>query len=126
MKQDWLEATNAGDCDRVEVLLSQDYDIDARDRYGQTALMNAARRGDLGLVRLLIARGAALNHTAKYHLTALMLAVINSHPDIVRALVAAGADTRIEGSRASFARTPLAYALEQGREDIAAILRDGP
>jgi ankyrin repeat protein len=123
MTPDWLEATASGDCSRVSTLLNEGADINSLDRHGQTALMNGATRGDTELVRLLAAKGADLNRTAKYHLTALMLAVINGHREIVQILVDAGADTTLKGSRGPFAQTPLEYALAQGREDIALILR---
>lgn len=124
MKKDWLEATQAGDCSRVVTLLNMGADINSLDKHGQTALVNATYRGDLSLVRLLVDNGAELNVTAKYNLTALMLAVINGHIDIVRILVAAGADAQLKGSQGTFECTPLEYAIEQGRDDIAIIFRD--
>ena len=123
MTAEWKKATEAGDVARVDALLEAGADIDARDQYGQTALMNAARRGDAPLVRLLTGRGATLDHTAKFGLTALMLAVINNHTEVVRLLVAAGADTTIAGTHPGFARAPADYARAAGRDDIAALLR---
>jgi ankyrin repeat protein len=123
--KDWLDATTAGDVERVYALLNAGADVDALDRYGQTALMNAAQRGDAAMVRALASRGANLNHTAKYRLTALMLAVINDHADVVRALVAAGADREMKGNKGPFARTPLQYAEECGRSHLVSLLRDG-
>ena len=125
MKKDWLEATSAGDVGRVLTLLDAGADIDAFDRYGQTALMNAAHRGDAVLVQALVTRGANLDHTAKHRLTALMLAVIARRPEVVRILVAAGADRQIRGSEGQFARTPLQYAEEHGMSELADILLDG-
>jgi len=124
MEKSWLEATQAGDCEVVAVLLDAGADINALDRYGQTALINATYQGDIELVKLLVAKGAELNHTAKYNLTALMLAVINNHAEIVRVLVAAGANAQIEGSRGTFACTPLEYAIKNGNDAIAQILRE--
>lgn len=125
MNREWLDATAAGDTTRVRALLDAGTNIDALDKHGQTALMNAARRGDAELVRLLVDRGANLDHTAKYRLTALMLAVINDRADVVRILVAAGADREMKGSKGHFARTPLQYAEEHGRAHLADILRSG-
>ena len=118
-----MEATQAGDCSRVVTLLEEGSDINSLDKHGQTALMNAAYRGDVKLVRVLVDHGAKLDHTAKYRLTALMLAVINNHKEIVEILVTAGADTQLKGSKGYFERTPLEYAEEQGKNDIANILR---
>ncbi len=125
MNSDWLQATTAGNVERVHVLLDAGADIDALDNHGQTALMNASHRGDAALVEALVKRGANLNHTAKYKLTALMLAVIANHAEVVRTLVAAGADREIKGSKGTFARTPLQYAEDHGQLQLVSLLRHG-
>jgi uncharacterized protein len=125
MNKTWLDATTVGDIERVCALLDAGADIDALDKHGQTALMNAAHRGDVTLVQVLVDRGANLNHTAKYRLTALMLAVIANHADVVRILVSAGADRNIQGSKGQFACTPLEYAKEHGKERLVGLLRSG-
>ncbi len=122
MKKQWAEATEAGNVCRSEELLKAGADINALDKYSQTALMNAAVRGDANMVGLLVRYGANLNHTAKYRLTALMLAVINRHVAVVQILKEAGADVELGGSQGSFERTPLQYANEHGFEEIARIL----
>jgi len=123
MNSEWRDATKAGDIKKVCELLDVGIDINSLDEHGQTALMNAAHSGDIELTRLLIQRGADLNHTAKYRLTALMLAVISNHPEIVSLLVDAGADMELKGSKGHFDCTPLEYAQENGRVEIASILR---
>jgi len=125
MNKGWLDATSAGHLDRVCELLDAGAEIDALDKHGQTALMNAAHRGDAELVRVLIQRGANLNHTSKYKLTALMLAVIAGHSEVVRMLVAAGADRQMKGSKGTFACTPLQYAERYGKSELVSLLRNG-
>lgn len=125
MKADWREATRSGDLNKVCSLLDDGADINSLDEHGQTALMNAVYRGDVELTQILVQKGAELNRTAKYRLTALMLAVISDRVEIVRLLVKAGADTTIKGSKGSFERTPLEYALEHGKAEIAEILNSG-
>jgi len=109
----------------VRLALESGADVDARDRYGQTALMLAARNGHLASVRVLLEHGAELDSTAKYHLSALMLAVINAHLEIVQLLLDAGADPRIEGSGApGFAgKTALQIAEDLRRSEIVALIR---
>lgn len=100
--------------------------IDARDRYGQTALMLAAQAGHLAAVALLIERGADLDHTAKYGLSALMLAVINHHHAVAQALAGAGADLALRGSGAAFTgRTAADLAAAVGLAELAGFLRGG-
>lgn len=122
MNKEWQAATEAGNHAKVSLLLENGENINSLDRFGQTALMNAAHRGDTGLVKLLVDRGAELDITAKYNLTALMLAVINKHTEIVRILANAGADATIKGSKGTFERTPLDYAKEHGNDEIVSIL----
>lgn len=116
MQPNWEDAAKAGDVATVRALLDTDPDIDARDRYGQTALMLAAHRGHGALVRLLIDRGADLDVTAKYSLSALMLAVIAGHAEIARMLVRAGANRSLRGSGAPGFAGKTAYDLAVARE----------
>ena len=90
--------------------------IDARDGFGQTALIRAAHAGRLEAVEWLIDHGADLDHTSKFHLSALMLAVIGSHPRVARKLVAAGADTTITGTGAPgfYGKTAADLAIDRG------------
>ena len=102
--------------------------VNKRDRYGQTRLMEAARTGDLDAVRQLIAGGAELNHTAKYGLSALMLAVLNGHADVVQALARAGAQQDLRGTGApGFAgKTARDLANAQGDPALVAALQIAP
>jgi ankyrin repeat protein len=105
-------------------MLDAGYDVDARDGYGQTALMRAAHAGRLAAVQLLVSRGASLNHTSKFSLSAVMLSVIGGHADVARALAAAGADLTLRGSGApGFAGKNAAdLARERGDVYLAATL----
>ena len=126
MTKDWQDATSSGDTERVGSLLDAGAPINALDRHGQTALMNAAHKGHAEVVRLLAKRGADLNHAAKYGLTALMLAVIADHPDVVRVLVDAGAHITLRGSPNTtpfYDKTALELAEQMKRTRCAEILQ---
>jgi uncharacterized protein len=126
MTKDWQEAISSGNAEHVGLLLDAGADINALDRYGQTALMNAAHKGHIEVVRLLARRGANLNHAAKYRLTATMLAVIADHPEVVRVLIDAGADITLRGSSNTapvYDKTALEMAERMKRPQCAEILR---
>jgi len=96
-------------------LLRSGADVDAKDRYGQTALMLAAHRGHLIAVEALLRHGANLNVTAKFGLSALMLAIVAGHEAVARALVHAGADLGLRGSGAPGFGDRTAYDLAEER-----------
>jgi uncharacterized protein len=125
MKQEWKDAVRRRSVDELQRLLNVGADVNARDEYGQTALMLAAVNGHAPLVELLVGRGADLDHTAKYGLGALMLAVVNGHVDVVRTLVRAGANPELRGSGApGFAgKTALDLAVARDEPEMVAILR---
>jgi len=122
----WEAASRAGDIDALRRLLAGGHDIDARDGYGQTALMRAAHAGQLEAVNWLIEKGADLDHTSKFHLSALMLAVIADHPDVARALVQAGADTSVTGTGAPgfHGKTAGDLALDRGDTRLARYIQN--
>ncbi len=124
MEPDWEEAVADGDVQRVRALLDRGIDVDARDRYGQTALMRAAHAGQREIVETLVAYRANLNMTAKYGLSALMLAVVAGHADVARLLATAGADLSLRGTGApGFAgKTAHELAAARGMVELSADL----
>ena len=102
------------------------HDVDALDRFGQSALMIAARCGHLEVVRVLVDAGADLDRTAKFGLSATMLAVVNGRDDVALALAEAGADLGLVGSGApGFAgRSAADLARDRGADTLARILED--
>ncbi len=128
MKRDWEQAAKAGDAASLAAQLADGADVDARDRFGQSALMLAAQRGHLDAVELLVRAGAALDLTAKFGLSATMLAVVNQHEAVARALAAAGADLGLVGSGApGFAgKSAAQLALDRGLPALARALEPLP
>jgi uncharacterized protein len=101
MRREWENAVHRESISDLQRLLLGGCDIDARDHYGQTALMLAAIDGSGRVVAWLVEHGAALDRTAKYGLSALMLAVVRGHVDVVRKLTAAGASLSLRGTGVS-------------------------
>jgi uncharacterized protein len=125
MNAAWEDAIKRGDVQIVNDHLGRDIDVEARDRYGQTALMLASHAGHLEVVEILIAHQANLNITAKFGLSALMLALVAGHAEVARVLAIAGADLSLQGTGApGFARkTAYDLAMERGMLDLSEVLK---
>lgn len=124
----WEDASKRGDVQVILDLLGSGADVNARDRYGQTALMLAAQAGHSEVVEILIARQADLDITAKYGLSALMLALIAGHIEVAALLVKAGADLSLRGSGApGFAgKTAYDLAVERSMLELSVELEPIP
>src|SRR5688572_10163678 len=111
-------ATRAGDVARVTAALDKGADINAKTRYGATALSYAADRGNLELVTLLIARGANVNaQDTFYQMRAIDMAMMNNHPAVVTLLLERGS----QGAPAV-----LAQAIQQGKVALVAVALESP
>lgn len=94
-----------GDLDNVKLLIglqNKDTDgkryirfLDERDKFGNTALMNASWKGYLPIVEFLAQSGAHLDLQNYYGWTALMWAVNHRHARIVEYLISRGANAKI-------------------------------
>src|SRR5687767_6053359 len=88
LNDQFFEAARKGDVAAVTALLDKGAEVNAKFRYGTTALFKAAERGNLDVVKLLLARGADV--TVKdtfYGATAMTWALNNKHIEVVRALL---------------------------------------
>jgi ankyrin repeat protein len=128
MKAAWEDAIKRGDVRIVRDLLGRGTDVDARDRYGQTALMLASHAGHREVVEILIAHWANLNITAKFGLSALMLALVAGHAEVARLLVKAGADLSLRGTGVPGFADKTAYdlAVERGMLELSTELKPKP
>ena len=90
--EEFWDAARAGDAARVTRALTQGADINAKSRYGVTALMFAADKGHLDLVRLLLDKGADPDvQDGFYQMRAINLALQNGHVAVAKLLVERGA-----------------------------------
>lgn len=77
----------------MKQLLDQGANVNAKNRYGSTALFFACDRGHFDVVKLLVDRGADMNvKDTFYNATALSWAMIKKHENIVNLLVEKGVD----------------------------------
>jgi len=88
LNDQFWEAVRKGDAPTVTALLDKGADVNAKFRYGMTALFKAAERGHIEVVKILLARGVDV--TVKdtfYGATAMTWALQNNHFEAVRAIV---------------------------------------
>jgi ankyrin repeat protein len=109
-------AARAGYVATVDVLLAGRATVDARNRYGDTALAIASLNGHLGVVKRLRARGGDVNQPGW---TALIYAATGGHDDIVRYLLAEGAEINAASPNGT---TALMMAVREGRFATAELL----
>ncbi len=86
------EAVRKGDAIAVKALLNQGADVNAKFRYGATALFKAAERGHTEIVKLLLERGADVNvKDTFYNATPMTWALDKGHIEVVQVLLDKGA-----------------------------------
>ena len=113
------EAARKGDVAEVKAVLDRGADVNAKFRYGATALFKAAERGHTEVVKLLIERGADVNvKDTFYGATAMTWALNKEHTGVIRAILAKSADeagdvllTGVRGGNAEL----VTVALETGK-----------
>jgi hypothetical protein len=87
------EAARKGDAVTVKALLDRGADVNARFRYGATALSYAADKGHVEVVKILLERGADVNvRDTFYQTTPLEWATSKGHAAIIKALLGKGAE----------------------------------
>src|SRR5688500_218711 len=112
------EAVRKGDAAAVTSLLDRGADVNAKFRYGATALFKAAERGNVEIATILIDRGADVKvKDTFYNATAITWALDGNHLNVVRLLLQKGAegvdDVLMRGIRGSDEEL-VKVALERG------------
>jgi len=101
-------ASRAGWEPTVDVLLKAGAKVDAKNTFGDTAIMVASLNGHLVLVKKLFARGAQINPAGW---TPLAYAATNGQTDVVRYLLDVGANINAASANGT---TPLMMAVRGG------------
>ena len=102
----WTTYENAV-LDNVEKLIAAGADVNATDKYNNTALMQAAYHGHDRVLEKLIENGADVNGKTKSDWTALMYAAEQGNAECVEKLIEHGADAKIKDLNG---KTALDYA----------------
>jgi ankyrin repeat protein len=126
MSEQLHEAVRAGEVARARELIAAGADVNARDSYGATVLMNAAHAGNVEMVKALIAAGADVNATDELGWNAVHKAVYNSDldkgfPEVVVALAQAGSDVN---AKIGYGIRPLMLAAGYGEASVCQALID--
>lgn len=93
LNDELFAAARSGDAVAVKAALDRGADVNAKFRYGTTALFKAAEKGHAEVVKLLLERGAdASVKDTFYGATAMTWAIQNKHVGAVRVLLEKSAD----------------------------------
>lgn len=113
-----------GHRETVETLLAAGAEVNtpSRESMKVTPLHSAAAARQVEIARLLIAHGANVNATqAESGFTPLHEAALNGNLEFARLLLDHGADVN---AKMKDGKTPLGFALEQNKSEMAAFLRE--
>ena len=88
----WLEASETGDLEAMDILLEEGADLNASRIYGWTALILASIYGHLEVVKFLSEKGVDLDTRDEYLRTALMYAAVFRNFKVVEFLLEKQAD----------------------------------
>ncbi|MCI0601622.1 ankyrin repeat domain-containing protein [bacterium] len=90
--EEFWNAVRKGDVEKVKTFLAEGIDVNAKNRYGATALSFAADKGHVEIARLLIEKGADVNvKDTFYRATPLSWAIYNKHVEVAQLLLEKGA-----------------------------------
>ncbi len=114
-----VNAAARGDWNKVRSLVREGADVNARNGWGESALMIASWHGRREVVRWLLENSADINATNANHWNALMMAAARGNREVVEQLLARGAQVN---GRTRFGWTPLMLAAAGCYSDLVEIL----
>lgn len=111
-----FEAVRKGDAAGVTAALDKGADVNAKFRYGTTALFKAAERGNVDVAKILLDRGADVKvKDTFYQATAMTWALDNKHVGVVKLLLEKNAED---------VDNVLLTGTREGNEDLVKIALD--
>ncbi len=112
-------ASEAGEFDKVKLLLDRGANIEVQDKFGYTPIFLATQSGKWSIVRLLLDKGANIDAQDKEGKTLLYFANQKDNLDMVQFLLDRGANIEIQDK---LAWTPILYAAQSGEWDVVKLL----
>lgn len=97
-ESDFVTSAAKKDLVKLNALLREHVNVNARDNHGATALMQAALWGDVAIVRMLLDQGADINARDEGGWTPLICASSHGNNEIVQLLLDRGADVNMKNS----------------------------
>ena len=117
----WDDRSNLKSLEEIKQLLKKGADVNASNKYGDTALMVAVYAGYMEVVKYLIDNGADFEAKDKDGQTALMWAAEHGHLEMVKYLVKIGADVHQKNKEG---KTVLDIAKDWKRYDCVKFLEE--
>src|SRR5262249_42722065 len=108
-----------GNKDVAQLLVAGKADVNAKNRFGETPLLEAARSGQSNVAELLLAHQADVKSKDNDGATPLLWAAKNGHKDVVELLVS---DSDVN-ARNNEGETALYCAARNGYENVVELLR---
>jgi ankyrin repeat protein len=114
-------AAAEGDVSKTKELLAGGANVNATNKAGWTAVMQAAAKGKADVVELLIANGADVNRVeTRNGRTALILAAMEGHAEVVETLLKNGANPNTKDNTGE---TAISVVMQSGNDYIGRLLK---
>ena len=117
----WNDKGDLKSLEEIKELLKKGADVNASNKYGDTALMIASEKGHMDVVKCLAECGVDVNASNKYGRTALMVAAIWGQIEVVKHLAELGADLEAKDGDG---KTALMVAASLGKLDVVKCLAE--
>ncbi|WP_353283954.1 ankyrin repeat domain-containing protein [Wolbachia endosymbiont (group A) of Lypha dubia] len=112
-------ASEAGEFDKVKLLLDRGANIEVQDKFGYTPIFLATQSGKWSIVKLLLDRGDNIDAQDEKGQTLLHFAASGNNLDMVQFLLDRGANIEIQDK---LAWIPILYAVQSGKWNVVKLL----